>query len=274
MKSLFWSEQNIQSAGSSQDVPGFRKIRPRTECIFFHKSSGREKRPEACVSRNDCAEGGVESHRQELSSLGSEEDQVERYVTVDPVLEATAVSLNTSTALQGADLSTGRLVMIPQSSRGSTILESMDGCAGGAVTTHLKADTHMVTIIPNHVRTPVCNVSCFLSSFIFFLSSPSPLPFFLFLSVSLHFFFHFFFLFFCSPSSSFLFLSFFFFTFSFLLSFLIFHFVPSLVRSFVCSFFPFFFLHIRLSFLSFVCSFYSSFFLLFLPFLAFLSYRG
>ncbi|XP_062850772.1 HMG domain-containing protein 3 [Trichomycterus rosablanca] len=143
---------SIQSAVSSQDVPGFRKIRPRTDYILLPKTSAQEKRPQASV--DDCIESGADPLKQDAPqeplTLGSEVELVEQCVAKDHMVKGTVVSLNRSAALQGVNSSAGRLLMFPHGSH-STILKSEDRCASGTVMPQVKAETtHMVTIIPNH----------------------------------------------------------------------------------------------------------------------------
>lgn len=161
-------QQTTQSS-ASQDIPGFRRILPRTDYVLLPKTSVGEDRPGASV--DVCVEGDAPL------TLGSEVELVEQCVTVESLAEDTVVPLSRSSALQGilpqCSTSTGRLVTFPQHSRQSTSLvvkedgggatgrasgraydmEVEEGVEGVAAISQVKAEaTHLVAIIPSHVR--------------------------------------------------------------------------------------------------------------------------
>ncbi|MCJ8735731.1 hypothetical protein PDJAM_G00250790 [Pangasius djambal] len=154
-------------SSASQDVPGFRRILPRTDYVLLPKTSVGEDRPGA--SMDFCMEGDSPL------TLGSEVELVEQCVTVEPLAEDTVVPLSRSAALQGilpqCSTSTGRLLSFPQHSHQSTSLvvkddgggasgrdfgrtydmEVEEGFEGVATISQVKAEaTHLVAIIPGH----------------------------------------------------------------------------------------------------------------------------
>lgn len=160
--------QTTQSS-ASQDIPGFRKILPRTDYVLLPKTSVGEDRPGASV--DICMEGDSPL------TLGSEVELVEQCVTVEPLAEDAVVPLSRSSALQAilpqCSTSTGRFLTLPQHSRQSTSLvvkedggrasgralgraydmEVDEGFEGVATISSVKAEsTHLVAIIPSHVR--------------------------------------------------------------------------------------------------------------------------
>lgn len=162
---LSYFQQTTQSS-ASQDIPGFRRILPRTDYVLLPKTSVGEDRSGASV--DICMESEAPL------TLGSEVELVEQCVTVESLAEDTVVPLSRSAALQGilpqCSTSTGRLVTIPQHSRQSTSMvdgggasgrafgrardmEVEDGFEGIATISQVKAEaTHLVAIIPSHVR--------------------------------------------------------------------------------------------------------------------------
>ncbi|XP_060771181.1 HMG domain-containing protein 3 [Neoarius graeffei] len=150
-------------SSASQDIPGFRKILPRTDYVLLPKTSVGEDRPGASV--DICMEGDSPL------TLGSEVELVEQCVTVEPLAEDAVVPLSRSSALQAilpqCSTSTGRFLTFPQHSRQSTSLvvkedggralgraydmEVDEGFEGVATISSVKAEsTHLVAIIPSH----------------------------------------------------------------------------------------------------------------------------
>lgn len=161
-------QQTTQSS-ASQDIPGFRRILPRTDYILLPKTSVGEDRPGASV--DICMDGDSPLN------LGSEVELVEQCVTVEPLTEDTVVPLSRSIALQGilpqCSTSTGRLLSFPQQRPQSTSLvvkedgsgasnrafgraydmEVEAGFEGVAAVSQVKAEaTHLLAIIPSNVR--------------------------------------------------------------------------------------------------------------------------
>ncbi|XP_072524381.1 HMG domain-containing protein 3 [Salminus brasiliensis] len=174
-----------QSAASSPDVPGFRKILPRTNYILLPKGSVGEERQGGSVEL--CMEGGVDALGEETPqtsaqeplvsplTLGSEVELVEQCIAIEALSEDKAASLGKSAALHGilsqySTSSAGRSLALAQDGRhGTTLLMKEDegravgedyggvgmaveeGLEGGAVMPQVKVDTaHLVAIIPNH----------------------------------------------------------------------------------------------------------------------------
>ncbi|KAL6473988.1 hypothetical protein MHYP_G00175490 [Metynnis hypsauchen] len=176
-------DPTTQSAASSQDVPGFRKILPRTNYILLPKSSVGEGRSGG--SMEVCMEGGLDSlgeeHPQASAqeplvsplTLGSEVELVEQCIAIEALGEDKAASLSRSAALQGIlsqySSSAGRPLAFAQDGcHGTTLLVKEDegravgeayggigmaveeGLEDGAMMPSVKVDTtHLVAIIPN-----------------------------------------------------------------------------------------------------------------------------
>ncbi|KAI4872767.1 hypothetical protein NFI96_027004, partial [Prochilodus magdalenae] len=172
-------DPSTQSAVSSQDVPGFRKILPRTNYILLPKGSVGEERSGG--SMEVCMEGGVEeapqtSIQEPLVSpltLGSEVELVEQCIAVEALGEDKTAALSRSAALQGIlsqySSSAGRPLAFAHDGRhGTTLLVKEDegravgeayggigmaveeGLEAGAMMPSVKMDTtHLVAIIPN-----------------------------------------------------------------------------------------------------------------------------
>lgn len=175
----FSNFQQTTQSSASQDIPGFRRILPRTDYVLLPNTSVGEDRPGA--SMDMCMQGDSPL------TLGSEVELVEQCVTVEPLSEDIVVPLSRSAALQGilpqCSTSTGRLLTFSQHSRQSTSLvvkedgggasdrafgraydmEAEEGLEGVATISQVKAEaTHLVAIVPSHVR---------LSSWLSFLSN-------------------------------------------------------------------------------------------------------
>ncbi|XP_076861976.1 HMG domain-containing protein 3 isoform X2 [Brachyhypopomus gauderio] len=171
-------DPSVQSAVSSRDVPGFRKILPRTNYVLLPKTSLDEGRTGASVEV--CVEDGVDSADEESSkasaqeglvsplTLGSEVELAEQCVGVG---DDTAMSLGRSTAFQGLfpQCSSARRLpaFVQDRQQCATLLKeeetravggayggvgmAVEGLEGGAVLPQVKADaTHLVAIIPSH----------------------------------------------------------------------------------------------------------------------------
>ncbi|XP_066522882.1 HMG domain-containing protein 3 isoform X2 [Hoplias malabaricus] len=176
-------DPTTQSTTSSKDVPGFRKILPRTNYIFLPKSSVGEER--AGGSLDGCMEGGVDSLGEDPPqistqeplvspfTLGSEVELVEQCIAIEALGEDKTASLSRSAALQGIlsqySTSAGRPLAFAQDGRHGTMLIVKDdegraageaygglGVAveerleGSPVIPQVKMDTtHLVAFIPN-----------------------------------------------------------------------------------------------------------------------------
>ncbi|XP_053371203.1 HMG domain-containing protein 3 [Clarias gariepinus] len=152
-------------SSASQDVPGFRRILPRTDYVLLSKTSVAEER--TGTSMDLCMDGDSPL------ALGSEVELVEQCVTMEPLADDTVLSR--SGALQGmvpqCSTSTGRLLTFPQHSHQSTSLvvkedgggasgrafgraydmEVEEGFEGVTAISQVKADaTHLVAIIPSN----------------------------------------------------------------------------------------------------------------------------
>ncbi|GAA6093610.1 HMG domain-containing protein 3 isoform X1 [Tachysurus ichikawai] len=159
-------DRTTQSS-TSQDIPGFRRILPRTDYVLLPKMSVGEDRPGASV--DICTDGDSPL------TLGSEVELVEQCVTVEPLTEDPVVPLSRSAALQGilpqCSTSTGRLFSFPQQSHQATSLvvkddgggassgafgraydmEVEEGFEGVAAVSQVKTEaTHLVAIIPSN----------------------------------------------------------------------------------------------------------------------------
>ncbi|KAI5626818.1 HMG domain-containing protein 3 [Silurus asotus] len=156
-------DPNTQTS-ASQDIPGFRRILPRTDYVLLPKTSVGEDRPGASI--DVCVEGDSPL------TLGSEVELVEQCITVEPLAEDTVVPSSGCGALKGilpqCSTSAGRLLTLPQHSLQSTSLvvkedgggasvrgyevEVEEGFEGGLATvSQVKAEaTHLVAIIPSH----------------------------------------------------------------------------------------------------------------------------
>uniref|UniRef100_A0A8B9L537 HMG box domain containing 3 n=1 Tax=Astyanax mexicanus TaxID=7994 RepID=A0A8B9L537_ASTMX len=173
-----------QSTTSSPDVPGFRKILPRTNYILLPKGSVSEERPGGPVEL--CMEGRVDAVVEDVPqtsaqeplvsplTLGSEVELVEQCIAIEALAEDKSASLGRSAALQGilsqySSTSAVRSLTMGQDGRhGNTLLMKEEeggaageayggvgvveeGLEGGAVMPQVKVDTaHLVAIIPNH----------------------------------------------------------------------------------------------------------------------------
>lgn len=171
LESTFSHFQQTTQSSASQDIPGFRRILPRTDYVLLPKSSVGEDRPGA--SMDLCMEGDSPL------TLGSEVELVEQCATVEPLAEDTLVPLSRSSALQGilpqCSTSPGRRVTFPQQNRQSTSLavkedgggalgrafgraydmEVEEGFEGVAAISQVKTEAaHLVAIIPSPVRHP------------------------------------------------------------------------------------------------------------------------
>ncbi|XP_051506473.1 HMG domain-containing protein 3 [Myxocyprinus asiaticus] len=163
-------DPNSQSAASSQDVPGFRRILPRANYVLLPKSlGGGERAMETCVdtAMDYLGDGAPRAHPQEplLSpvTVASEVEFSEQCVAIEALGEdATApvqrVLSQNSTAnerpvgLVQDGYKTAALLMKGEESRvvGRAYGDAENGLEGGARMPQIKADvTQLVAIIPN-----------------------------------------------------------------------------------------------------------------------------
>ncbi|TSQ35298.1 HMG domain-containing protein 3 [Bagarius yarrelli] len=155
------SSQTTQSS-TSQDIPGFRRILPRTDYVLLPKTSVTEDKPGASI--DICMDG------ESPLTLGSEVELVEQCVTVEPLTEDAVMPLSRSATLQGvrpqSSTSTGRL--LSRQATSFVVRENENEASGRAfgkkcdmkveerfedvaAVSQVKAETaHLVAIIPSH----------------------------------------------------------------------------------------------------------------------------